>query len=582
MSKILDSHIDRLRTALLRRHTAASIARWITENTFHDSVNYSYKDHEYQEAILSDVAREVVVRKCSQVGISEASARMALALVAVLNPYTVAYTLPTANFAGVFAKTRIDPIIDGSKALTELVHRTNNNNEVKQFGDSFLFLRGAASSNSPISIPVDHLIHDELDFSDLTVLGQYVSRLTHSKWKRKTKISTPTLKGYGIDKEFTNSRRHFLHAKCSHCGHWFLPSYYDHVRIPKWTGDLRGFEKRDLGKSRWQEATLRCPKCDMVPDLSPAYREWVLENPDDDKFVASGYQVSPFDAPKIIVPSYLVEASVSYDRRQDFDNFNLGLPADDKEATLSKEDFKDRFIMQMPGSGRVNVMGIDVGNLYHATIWSVDGYGRAIVIHREVIPMGRIRVRYHELRRQYRVVCSVMDSAPHAETVMALQEQDENLYAAVYCKKKTLLTYEVKERDESESEGKSFVRQVDVNRNRAFDAYMEFIRSDNMLIVRQNEELDELFMIHHFDMKRTKVFSSESGEPEYIWQKTDGNDHFHHSGLYAMIASRIKGLGRSEVALPLFNMFKARVAKEVPKQKVRQLPLGMVRAQRIY
>ena len=172
MDNVFHDHLERVKTAVLKKHTAASIAKWITENTFYAGQPYSYVDHEFQGVVLSDVSRDVVVRKCSQIGLSECSARMALALVNVLSPYTVAYTLPTAAFAGTFAKTRMDPVIEGSPVMRSNVHRTTNNNEVKQFGSSFLYIRGAASTNAPISIPVDHLVHDEVDFCDQEVLGQ--------------------------------------------------------------------------------------------------------------------------------------------------------------------------------------------------------------------------------------------------------------------------------------------------------------------------------------------------------------------------------------------------------------------------
>ena len=322
MSEIVDLHMETLRTSSLKRYSAEMVPKWVCENTTIGGVPYSFVDHEYQERILGDVSTEINIRKCSQVGLSEAWARAALALVKIMRKYTVAYTLPTAHFAGSFAKTRVDPVIDGSKALREAVHKTMNNNEVKQFGESFLWLRGAASSNAPISIPCDHLIHDEVDFSDPEVLAQYLSRLNHSPYKRITKISTPTLPDFGIDKEFKASRRHFMFTKCTHCGEQYLPDYYKHVKIPGYNHDLKEITKATIHRLRWEEAALLCPKCGKVADLSPANREWVWEN-NAENHKAVGYQVAPFDAPKIVKMPYVVESSTKYSRRQDFDNFRL-------------------------------------------------------------------------------------------------------------------------------------------------------------------------------------------------------------------------------------------------------------------
>lgn len=552
MSAIVSTHINRLRTAVLKKHSAASIAKWITENTTYAGQPYSYVDHEYQERILSDTSQDVAVRKCSQVGLSECSSRMALALVNVINPYTVAYTLPTAHFSGTFAKTRVDPIIAGSPVIKAAVNKATDNNEVKQFGDSFLFFRGAASSNAPISIPCDHLVHDEVDFSDQETLGQYMSRLTHSKWKRTTKLSTPTLPGFGIDKAFQDSRRHWNLVKCHHCGHWFMPDYYKNVKIPGFTADLREINKQTLTKIRWEEAYLACPKCGDEPSLQPDRREWVCENPDE-KHVCAGYQVTPFDAPNIIKPSYLVKASTTYDRVQDFQNFNLGLPAEDKEATLLRGDFEGIFINDLPGTGVAYVMGVDVGNTYHFMVGAVDAWGEIFVVHKEQVPMGNAKKRYFELKQQYRVICTVIDSGPHAETVMSIQEQDPTCYASVYMRSKSILTHTVVDKDENPDSGQAFIRQVNVNRSRALDGYMNFIREGHLRV--KSCPLDELFIQHHTDMKRVKVFDNDSGDMAYAWQKNTGEDHSHHAMVYLWIASKIKGVGRPSIILPTTSIF---------------------------
>lgn len=559
MDRLLVEHVDRLRTAVLKKYTARSIAKWVTDKTNYAGQPYSYEDHEYQERVLSDPAREVNVRKCSQVGLSEASARMSLALVNVINPYTLAYTLPTAHFAGTFAKTRIDPIINGSYAMKQAVHKTNDNSEVKQFGDSFLFVRGAASSNAPISIPCDHLVHDEVDFSDQEVLGQYFSRLTHSKWKRIHRLSTPTLPNFGIDKAFRESKRDYLMCKCHHCNFWFVPDYYSHVRVPDYRGDLREINRSVLSQIRWKEATLHCPKCDGVPSLQMAHREWVTENPDDGHD-AVGIQVSPFDAPNVISVPYLVEASTKYNRSQDFVNFNLGLPAEDSEATLTRTDLESLFVLAEAGAGAY-VMGVDVGNQYHFVVGKVDGYGDIFVVHVEQVPMGKARERYHDLRKQYRVVCTVIDSAPHAETVMGLQEGDPNLYAAVYQRLKTINTHTVVNREEEKDKGEGFVRQVNINRSRAFDAYMAFIRENHLQIAETPNR--ELVIQHHTSMKRVKTWDPESGELSYTWQKTDGEDHLHHAFVYLWVAAKIKGVGRTTVLLPTASIFKFRMKDKI-------------------
>ncbi len=556
MDQITSDHLERLKATVFQRFGLANLADWIEAKTFLGGKPYSFKDHEYQKAIISDTSVEVSVRKCSQVGVSEATARLSLAMVNVINPMTVIYAFPTAHFAATFMRTRIDPIIHGSKTLKQNLNKNNDNNEIKQFNDSFLYLKGAATTNAPISIPADVVISDETDFSDQETLSQYTSRLTHSIWKIIRKFSTPTLPGFGVDKAFQESRRHFNLCKCNHCGHWFLPDYYKHLKIPDYRGELQEINRPMLSRIRWREAALHCPKCGRVPSLQIEHRQYVCENPEEDH-VGAGYQVSPFDAPNIITCADLIQASVRYDRIQDFVNFGLGLPMDDKDATLTRDDLVNLFQYVLAGTNTVHVMGVDVGNTYHFVVGAIDGFGDMLIVHTERVGMGKAKERYHALRAQYRVVCTVIDSGPHAETVMSLQEVDPNLYASVYMRSKSIATHNVVNKEEDKDEAIEFVRQVNVNRSRALDAYMNYIRENHLAICKNEDE--ELIIQHHTSMKRVKVFDNDSGEMHYAWQKTDGEDHYHHAFLYCWLAGKIRGVGRPIILLPTAQAFKFRL-----------------------
>lgn len=545
-NSLIKHHLERLKSATTNRHTAGSLPEWICEHTYIGGDRYSFANHEYQERILRDESREIVIRKCSQVGLSETSARMALALCAVIPNFTVGYTLPTAGFATTFMRTRIDPVIQSSPYLSDMIHTTTDNAEVKRLGDSYLYLKGSQSSNAPISVPMDMLIHDELDFSDPEVISQYQSRLTHSRHKRKIKLSTPTVPGRGIDKEFQRSRRWFNLVKCSRCGHWFTPDFYRHVKIPKFTGDLREITKANLHKYDYSRAYVECPACGGAPSMQPDYREWVLENPDD-YFLAAGYQVSPFDAPNIITPGYLIEASTQYKRRIDFENFSLGLPAEDKESTLLAEELKAVIVQMSPG-GLGRVMGLDMGMECHCVIADVTWDGQLIIVHSEVIPVGKVRERRKELARQFGVRMTVVDSQPYTETVLAMQQEDMNLYGAVYTRSKSIETYTVKDQEADDEKGRSEVRQVNINRDKAFDALMEDIRSGR--VYKVSDENDELWVTQLTDMRRMKEWTADA-EMSFVWRKSeDGNDHFHHATLYCRIASQIIGVSRGGIILP--------------------------------
>lgn len=545
---LFQEHLARLKSAVLHGHTLSSVAKWITENTTLRGQAFSFKDHEFQLAILQDKSREKVVRKCSQIGLSEMSARAALAVANILDGCTLIYTLPTAAFAKTFTKTRIDTVISTSKTLKSAINPTADNTEIKQFNDSFIHIKGTVGAAAAISVPADGVFHDEVDFSDADVMSNYQSRLTHSPHKLKWKFSTPTVEGYGISAEFSASRRHFNFVKCDHCNHHFLPDYFQHVRIPGFMGDtLREINKDNIHTLRHQEAYVECPSCKKQPSLQPAHREWVIENPDDN-YEAAGYQIQPFDAPNIITCSDLVMSSTKYKRYVDFENFALGRPAEDKESSLSRGEIDACYVSGVVPGFWAHVMGVDLGMICHVMIAGVDHLGQMLVVKTEKVPLGRLQTRLAELRVEYRVSVTVSDSMPYTETLLSMQKTDSNLYGAVYVNSKNLSAYEVKKEEEDKNVADLQIRQVNVNRNRAFDEFMVLVRSGKW---RMLDDVNRADVTEHFmDMKRVKDFTSDK-EISYVWRKSaKGDDHFHHTAVYTYIAAQIRGIGQSSIILP--------------------------------
>ena len=557
MSEIFTTHLQRLKAGASQATAVSETSRWIADNTFIRGKPYSYVNHEYQQRILDSTAQEVVVRKCSQVGISELAIRKALAMVGMVKNFTCIYTLPTATLASVISKTRVAPVIADSPYLRALASDVDNV-EVKQLGNSYLYLRGC-SAGSNISVPADFLVHDEIDFSDAQTLSGYQSRITHSPHKLKLKLSTPTLPGKGIDAEFQRSKRHFNFVKCNHCNHAFVVDYYEHIRIPGYTDDIRSITKRNLHSIDYRNAHVECPKCGKTPDLGPDYREWVCENPDENH-VAEGFQVAPFDAPSIITPAYLVEASTQYSNIGDFANNNLGIPFFSQEAVLDPAEVQATITSTIFDGSQSFVMGIDVGMSCNIVIASCSWDGSMQVVHLEKVPMQRLRERYKELRLAFKVRMSVIDSLPYTDLVLALQAMDQNLLASVYSELKGVEFFQVKKRDEDDEKGLQRVRQINVNRNKTFDALMAFLRSGQFSKVTCG--LDDEFVEHCTDMRRVKDWNMRTQEIQFKWVKSEqGDDHWWFALSYAFLAKHVIGTGATYGgSLPLLHTFRVKPA----------------------
>lgn len=552
-TQVFKNHISRLRSSLAA-HSPDTICDFITTHTYMKGERFSFSGHDYQRRILEDPSPNIVIMKSAQIGISEMSARLAVARCALINGFSTIYTLPSASAAANFMQTRIAPIVDSSPYLSEIVSKDVDNSSVKRFGDSYLYLKGCQVDRQALSVPSDAVIFDEIDNSDQGVMTLFESRIIHSKYKMTVKLSTPTIPGYGISLAFSQSKRKFEFAQCGCCNEWFLPDYYKHVRVPGFSDDLVRVAKSDFARPdfKWMDAYVECPSCAKPMDLRTAKREWVVENPDD-AFFDSGYKVSPFSCPDTISPSDLVKASVTFHRPQDFVNQRLGDAMADSETSLAEEELERAIISEYPGGGYSYVMGLDMGTVCWATIGAVFPDNNIIIVKVEPIPVHQVVQRVIELVKQYRIRMMVVDRGPLTEAVYQIQNSVRNSFAAVFVQSKGIDLFKVSDREEDLSRGVEGMRQVNVAKDAVLDVIMSLIRSGN--IKKVSDQHDRVWKTHMMDNKRIKAF--KNGEMVLTWVKTAGEDHSFMSLAYLFVASRMVQLSSGSTArLPLISTIK--------------------------
>lgn len=559
MNKVEKAHLQRLKMATTSRIERKDAARWIEQNTTINGKPFSFRFHEYQERILSDDSVEIVIKKSAQTGISEMSMRLAAALVMIMpGAFKIGYTFPTAGFAHTYSKTRFNPIVQGSEVLRAAMSTGDiDNAEAKTFGvGRELYFKGAATGNAAISTTLDMLIHDELSFSDMEVIGDYHSRVLHSAYKWKIKLSTPTFPGDPIDTEFQSTRQHYNFCKCHHCNHLFIPDYYEHVRIPEFRGDLETIVKQDLHKIRHEEAYVECPNCGGKPSLAPEHREWVCKNPTENH-IGVGYQVSPFDAPTIVTPSSLIIASTSYASKSKFKQFSLGQCAQDADQGFTEEDVDGMAVEMLETPFRTHFLGIDLGIYCHFMVGAMDGYGRLVVVHYERVHLSKFRERYAAISAEYRVILKVSDIQPYTDLIMTLSAEDAGLWGASYVTRQGLDLFDVRLTEENAEKAQMGIQQVHVNRNAVFDKILAEGRAGNV-IIRKRDDYD-LLKAHLQDMKRASA-TLRNGEFTSTWQKSSkGADHYHHALLYLYIAAQMRGMVNTTAPLGIFGVQKLKV-----------------------
>lgn len=531
-------HLARLDEALANLYGLTNLAKWIEERTVLDGKRFSFKGHEFQRTVINDAAVTSIVVKCAQIGLSEIMARWSLGAACTQDDFTIIYTFPTTNDAEKFCKTRCDPAIEASADLRRAVNPNLNNSEIKQFGrNSFIYFRGTLSETAALSVPANAVIHDEVDKSNLEQMSVYVSRLQHKPHKLRKMFSTPTVNRYGISKEAETARRYRQVLTCEHCNHAFFPDYFDHVHIPGFDKDKREITKATLKDIRWQEAVLLCPKCFRPPGNGEEQREFVCENPSEN-YPANAWFLTPFCAPTIISAPYLVKVSTEFDKYSEFVNQSLGLTAEDENDSITEGDLERALLQADLRESCTHQLGADMGMMCHISIGREAPNGELLVVHRESVPYTRFEQRRRELCAEYRVTISVHDAQPYVDMINRITETDPNAWASVFTTGTPSVLFTPKLQEEDKAEGKLNMRRLNVTRTMAFDNLMSDLKS-GMIKVAKDPQVDETWRNQMRSLKRVGKFD-KSKDVFYVWEKTDGVDHYHFSLLYLSLAVKLR------------------------------------------
>ncbi len=549
--------IDRLTLSVDTNSAIGNLAPWLCDYTKLDADTFfSFKDHEMQIDIVNDTNARQAIQKCSQVGLSEGSSRKAIGITAISKAVHTMYVLPTRTFATKFATSRIKPVIDTSPMLASMVNKNAKGSELMGLGTSFMHLGGTTgAATGAISVPAKFIFIDELDFCDQEVVGKYESRLKHAPedvhGRKGTvcKFSTPTLEDYGINKEFKKSDQKHYECHCSGCDEWFAPDYFRDIIIPNYfdkdgnAGKLIDLTPEDVesGELNIKDAYMRCPHCmaDVWEDLcDPKRRKWVPKFPES---ISSGYQVHPWDVPKVnSIPSILMQLS-EYENIADFYNFTVGIPFADKNNSFLLNPFEKTFShwlnAKAEGDRSRYCMGCDVGKTSNITIGKKDHTGKYHVVYLERYKASKeltLGERLVQLIKLFQCRSIVIDAAPDFTTAQ---------YVAKKCPSRIVLACEY---TKSKGKGKmaNFTVDKDGNvvsayRTGVLTDYLKAHNSGTFLYPNGNEsmlikdEIDEV-KLNLKNTKKVKKIDNEGQDVE-IFVKM-GPDHYAHSNSYFKIA----------------------------------------------
>lgn len=252
------------RHRMLSSKASAEPGRWRTSRT------------PYLKAIMDCLSptspvERVVFMKGAQLGATEMGSNW-IGYVIHHAPGPMMAVWPTVDMAKRNSKQRIDPLIEESGVLAELIaparsRDSGNTILAKEFRGGVLVMTGANSAVGLRSMPVRYLFLDEVDGYPVDVEGEgdaisLAEARTRTFARRKIFIvSTPTISGASsIEREFEASNQCRYFVPCPFCSH------------RQW---LR-FEQLRWVKGQPETAAYVCESCD-VP-VAEHHKAWMLEH----------------------------------------------------------------------------------------------------------------------------------------------------------------------------------------------------------------------------------------------------------------------------------------------------------------
>lgn len=493
-----------------------------------DAKPFTTKGRKYIVAPLRDNSEEIVVKKAAQMGFTVGFILKTLHNV-IERRWNGMYLLPFKQGARTFVQSRIDTILASSDMLSNKFSNVANVLH-KQTDDNInLYVRGTNVATDLREVPVDFEIWDERDKFVETWLGDAQARMDGSSIARLVQLSTPTAPGIGVDNEdgWRASDQCRWEIPCPHCGRYQVLQWDENVKL----GD------------NYLDTILECSACHKKITDGQRWEannsgRWVPTHLDGRK---RGYHISQLNSPtkplsKIFKQFF--DAQVEVSRMRDFANLAMGETYAGKgdkfsESTLDRCVRRGLELRTVPSSAIF--IGVDQGAVLHC---------KASYLHRGERVMWDARIfrswdKLEEWLRSLHNFNLVIDAHPEKTKAKEL---------ALKFKGKVWLGLEKDRPNQTEMcafDEKKF--EVSIDRTMAFDQYIwDHERRIYALPVNARELGEEMprknyngFYSHHFEMVRVPR-ELPDGTNVVRWEKTRNADHWHHAGMFELIAFQKK------------------------------------------
>jgi ribosomal protein L37AE/L43A len=496
--------------------------------------------------VFRDTWPEIAVIKGAQLGFSTTAIVRVFWFLTTF-PSNVIYTMPSGAEVSKFTQARINPIVNGSPYLAKRIVDVNsvfvkqfmvaseeqiaaraNQPKTTRFSGlrSTVYFGGSSNEKDARSVDADLLVHDEEDLADPQVIEQFESRLDHSRFKWKFRLSTPRLPGAGIDRVWqTTDKRHWF-VKCSGCNARFEMAFPDG---PWDYGNIEPLTFAEVEKGA--VARYVCHRCGKtLTNEDRGNGIWVPEVTTR-LAIPHGYQVSQMAAPWIPAERVLKRRQeATWD--SDFWNLVMGIPWEESTNAITKDAIYDRCgDSPFATSGQGCTMGVDIGAKVDVVIGDRDPSGAP-----RTIWLGRVGgySDLDQLMRQFNVSTCVIDELPEVHSTRE--------WAAKWGKRVWRSVYGGGLKSNSNPVWDEKNGTVSSARTLILTESASELLNERILpsrAVMESTEAGKAYVQHHVNSKRIPVYveglEHDKVVDRYEWHEV-GPDHMFHAATYEMLA----------------------------------------------
>jgi len=381
---------------------------------------WSDKHHPWTNGMMDCEEEMTVGQKAAQMAFTEVGLnRVFYAL--DMHGQSCLYVLPAATpDAADFSASRFDPALELSPHLNNMFSDVKNIKH-KRAGNANLFIRGSRSRRGLKSLPVSHIVFDEVEemVQDNVVLA--LERTAGQLEKSFYLLSTPSLPDKGINKFFKKSTQDHFYFKCIHCGHQIELTYPDCLVITADDPDDRAI----------MDSYIVCPRPQCKGILPHDQKEYYLKDgvwvPTNSNMMARGFYINQLYSPTTKpyeIATFVLRAEKNPAYEQELYNSKLGLPHIVSSILLTDSHIEQcignhKSVEELTSPNPIT-MGVDVGTKLHVEIdeWYSEPNNTSIDPNDNAVPVVRLETTvddFHELDvlvAKYGVNYVVIDAQP--------------------------------------------------------------------------------------------------------------------------------------------------------------------------